>query len=54
LTPTETPTPTPSATRTRPPIPVVPSPTSPSGLLMIGALGLALFWALRRFGRVPV
>jgi len=25
---------------------------SPSGLLMIGALGLALFWALRRFGRV--
>jgi hypothetical protein len=49
-TPTNTPTPPP--TNTRPPIPVVPSPMSPSGMLMIGALGIGLLWALRRIGRV--
>jgi hypothetical protein len=51
-TPTETPTltPTPTFTQTRPPVPVVPSPTSPAGLLMIGGLGIGLLWALRRFG----
>ena len=54
-TPTRTPspsfTPTPTPTNTRPPVPVVPSPTSPAGLVMIGALGIGLLWALRRFGR---
>lgn len=45
-TPTLTPTPPP--TNTRPPIPVVPSPTSPAGLVMIIGLGGGLLWALRR------
>ncbi len=45
-TPTNTPTPPP--TNTRPPIPVVPSPTSPAGLVMIIGLGGGLLWALRR------
>lgn len=53
---TETPTFTPSPTRTntatqtptRPPIPVVPSPLSPSGMIMIGSLAAGLLWALRR------
>jgi hypothetical protein len=44
---TETPPPTP----TRPPIPVVPSPTSPAGLVMISALGVGLLWGLRRLSR---
>lgn len=51
-TPTRTPTPTqtntPPATNTVPPIPVVPTPMSPAGLLMIGALGVALILSLRR------
>jgi hypothetical protein len=61
-TPTNTPTPTASATPTRtntpgptstvPPIPVVPSPLSPGGLLMIGALGVALVLSLRRIAKV--
>lgn len=46
LTPTATNTPPP--TNTRPPIPVVPSPTSPAGLVMIIGLGGGLLWALRR------
>jgi hypothetical protein len=53
-TPTDTPTNTPPPTNTRPPIPVVPSPMSPSGMLMIGALGIGLLWALRRIGRLGV
>ncbi len=48
VTPTPTPTLTPSPTRTRPPIPVVPSPTAPSGLLLISLLGIAMAWALTR------
>ncbi len=51
-TPTETstagPSFTPTATRTRPPIPVIASPSTPAGILMIAALSIALFWALRR------
>lgn len=49
-TPTHTPTRTPTAspTNTRPPIPVVSSPTSPSGLLLILGLALAMAWALSR------
>ena len=51
-TPTRTSTPTatntPPPTNTRPPIPVVPSPTSPAGLVMIIGLGGGLLWALRR------
>jgi hypothetical protein len=39
------------STPTRPPIPVVPSPTSPAGLVMIGGLGIGLLWALRRLAR---
>lgn len=52
-TPTNTPTrtPTPSPTNTRPPVPVVPAPTSPSGLLLIAGLAVAMLWMLRRFGR---
>lgn len=52
-TPTSTPTLTPTApaTNTVPPIPVVPTPMSPSGLLMIGALGLALVLSLRRVAK---
>jgi len=49
-TPTSTETPPP--TNTRPPIPVVPSPTSPAGLVMIIGLGGGLLWALRRMARV--
>lgn len=49
LTPTATFTPPP--TNTRPPIPVVPSPTSPAGLVMIIGLGGGLLWALRRMTR---
>jgi hypothetical protein len=50
---TETPSPTATATQTptRPPIPVVPSPTSPAGLAMIGGLSIGLLWALRRLAR---
>lgn len=49
-TPTQTPTRTPTATptNTRPPIPVIPTPGSPSGMLLIGGLGLAMLWALSR------
>ncbi|MGH3580080.1 MAG: hypothetical protein ACRERC_22100 [Candidatus Binatia bacterium] len=47
-TATATQTNTPPPTPTRPPIPVVPSPTSPAGLAMIGGLGIGLLWALRR------
>jgi len=49
-TPTATETPPP--TNTRPPIPVVPSPTSPAGLVMIIGLGGGLLWALRRMTKV--
>ena len=50
---TETPSPTATSTQTptRPPIPVVPSPTSPAGLAMIGGLSIGLLWALRRLAR---
>jgi cell division septation protein DedD len=48
-TPTATPTPTPPPpTPTPPPIPVVPSPTSPAGVVLIGSLGVAIAWMLRR------
>jgi hypothetical protein len=52
-TPTGTATVTPTATPTTPraPVPVVPSPTSPAGLAMIGGLGAALLWGLRRMMR---
>jgi hypothetical protein len=53
-TPTPTNTPTPPPTNTRPPIPVVPSPMSPSGMLMIGALAIGLLWGLRRIGKLGV
>jgi carbohydrate-binding DOMON domain-containing protein len=49
---TSTQTPTATETPTRPPIPVVPSPTSPAGVVMIIGLGGGLVWALRRLGRV--
>jgi len=49
---TRTPTNTPEPTSTVPPIPAVPSPFSPGGILMVGALGLALLWALRRIATV--
>jgi len=62
-TPTQTPTPTPPNTPTvtptpttpPPPIPVVPSPTSPAGLAMIGGLGIGIAWMLRRMlqARMP-
>jgi hypothetical protein len=58
LTPTNTATNTATATftspptPTRPPIPVVPSPTSPAGIVMIIGLGGGLLWALRRIARV--
>jgi cell division septation protein DedD len=50
---TVTPTPTPTLTPpppspTPPPIPVVSSPTSPAGVLLIGGLGVAIAWMLRR------
>jgi len=48
---TPTPTNTPPPTNTRPPIPVVPSPTSPAGLVMVFGLGGGLLWALRRMGK---
>jgi hypothetical protein len=62
LTPTNTPTrtstptmtPTSSPTSTVPPIPVVPTPMSPIGMLMIGALGVGLLWALRRTGKIGI
>ena len=47
-TPTATRTPTPTPTNTRPPIPVIPTPGSPSGMLLIGGLALAMLWALSR------
>lgn len=52
-TPTQTPTRTPtlSPTPTSPPVPVVPSPTSPAGILMIGGLALGMLWMLRRAAR---
>lgn len=52
---TNTPTATFTAppTPTRPPIPVVPSPTSPAGIVMIIGLAGGLLWALRRLARVP-
>ncbi|MEO8601515.1 MAG: hypothetical protein ABI629_02955 [bacterium] len=49
---TPTPTNTPPPTNTRPPIPVVPSPTSPAGLVMIIGLGGGLLWGLRRMAKV--
>ncbi|HVN87672.1 MAG TPA: hypothetical protein VMW17_22780 [Candidatus Binatia bacterium] len=54
LTPTNSPPPTstPPPTNTRPPIPVVPTPTSPAGVVMIIGLGGAIAYSLRRFGRV--
>ena len=51
FTATATQTNTPPPTATRPPIPVVPSPTSPAGLVMITGLGIGLLWALRRLAR---
>jgi hypothetical protein len=50
-TPTRTLTNTPGPTNTVPPIPVIPTPLSPGGLLMIGALGLALVLSLRRIAQ---
>ena len=62
-TPTATPTSTPTATptlsatptRTPPPVPVIPSPTSPAGLLLVTGLGVSIAWMLSRMtrGRVP-
>jgi hypothetical protein len=59
--PSATVTATGTATSTQPPtrtragaIPVVPSPVSPSGLLLIGGLAVGLLWALRRLARPPV
>jgi hypothetical protein len=43
LTPTLTPTPPPP-----PPIPLIPSPISPAGAMLVGGLGLAITWMLRR------
>ncbi|MBI4515624.1 MAG: hypothetical protein HY699_07390 [Deltaproteobacteria bacterium] len=54
VTPTPTPTNTPRPTPTRPPIPVIPSPTAPSGLLLISVLGAAMGWALLRNARRAV
>ena len=59
LTPSDTPTVTatgtvtntPPPTNTRAGIPVVPSPTSPAGLLMVIGLGVSMVWALRRLQR---
>lgn len=48
VTPSATRTNTPTLTPTRPPIPVIPSPLSPSGLLLTGSLALGILWALRR------
>ncbi|HEX7407572.1 MAG TPA: hypothetical protein VF515_07985 [Candidatus Binatia bacterium] len=48
---TATPTQTQTPTRTRPPVPVVPSPTSPAGLLLIAGLGLSMAWMLARMAR---
>ncbi len=51
-TPTRTVTETRTVTATRPgAIPVVPSPTSPAGLVMVSGLGVALLWALRRLAK---
>jgi hypothetical protein len=50
-TPTNTPTPTQPPTPTPPPIPVVPSPTSPAGIILILGLGISIGWMLRRVGR---
>lgn len=50
-TPTTPPTATPTPTLTPPPIPVVPSPTSPAGLLLVGLLGLSIALMLRRAAR---
>ncbi len=47
-------TPTPTPTKTPPPVPVVPTPTSPAGLLLIGGLGLSIAWMLGRLARVRV
>ncbi len=55
-TPTETPTPTNTpqntATPIVPPVPIIPSPTSPAGLLLITGLGLSIAWMLGRAARV--
>jgi hypothetical protein len=51
VTATGTVTNTPPPTNTRAGIPVVPSPTSPAGLLMVIGLGVSLVWALRRLQR---
>lgn len=59
--PTDTPTAaagTATATHTSTPlrqsqIPIVPSPTSPAGVVMIAGLSLGLLWALRRMARGP-
>lgn len=48
VTSTGTATLTRTITPTRPGIPVVPSPTSPAGLVLVTGLGAALLWALRR------
>jgi hypothetical protein len=45
---------TPTPTLTPPPIPLVPSPTSPAGLLLVGGLGLSIAWMLRRAARATV
>lgn len=57
-TPTRTSSPTftltATNTPTKPPIPVIPSPTNPSGAVMIGVFGVGILWALRRFGRAAI
>jgi hypothetical protein len=35
-----------------PPVPVIPSPTSPAGLILIAGLGLSIAWMLGRVARV--
>lgn len=51
FTPTLTPTNTATPSPTSPPIPVVPTPTSPAGLVLITGLGLSIAWMLRRAAR---
>jgi len=48
---TQTPTQTPRPTNTPPPVPVVPSPTSPAGLLMVSGLVASIGWMLRRLSQ---
>lgn len=52
-TPTSSPTRTPTETpvRTPPPVPVIPTPLGGAGAMLVGGLGAAIAWMLRRVGR---